>query len=106
MEQQQPSVMRRDDGFSRTKPTGQKGCGSKVERMWVPGILFRFSGFPSGSDGNKSAFNAEDLSYILGSGRSLEKSRATHSRILAWRIPWTEEPGRLLSMGSQSDTTE
>ena len=31
----------------------------------------------------------------------LEKEMATHSSILAWRIPWTEEPGRLLSMGSQ-----
>ena len=36
----------------------------------------------------------------------LEKGMATHSRILAWRIPWTEEPGRLQSMGSQElDTT-
>ena len=31
----------------------------------------------------------------------LEKGIATHSRTLAWRIPWTEEPGRLLSMGSR-----
>jgi len=31
----------------------------------------------------------------------LEKEMATHSSILAWRIPWTEEPGRLQSMGSQ-----
>ena len=31
----------------------------------------------------------------------LEKEMATHSNILAWRIPWTEEPGRLHSMGSQ-----
>ena len=31
----------------------------------------------------------------------LEKGMATHSRILAWRIPWTEEPGGLQSMGSQ-----
>ena len=31
----------------------------------------------------------------------LEKEMATHSNILAWRIPWTEEPGRLQSMGSQ-----
>ena len=31
----------------------------------------------------------------------LEKGMAVHSRILAWRIPWTEEPGRLQSMGSQ-----
>ena len=31
---------------------------------------------------------------------------ATHSSILAWRIPWMEEPGRLQSTGSESDTTE
>ena len=36
----------------------------------------------------------------------LEKGMATHSSILAWRIPWTEEPGGLQSMGSESDTTE
>ena len=34
----------------------------------------------------------------------LEKKMATHSSILAWKIPWTEEPGRLQSMGSQSQT--
>ena len=32
---------------------------------------------------------------------TLEKEMATHSRALAWKIPWTEEPGRLQSMGSQ-----
>ena len=32
---------------------------------------------------------------------ALEKGMATHSSILAWRIPWTEEPGRLQSLGSQ-----
>ena len=36
-----------------------------------------------------------------GRENSLEKVMATHSSILAWRIPWTEEPGRLQSMGSQ-----
>ena len=35
----------------------------------------------------------------------LEKGMSTHSSILAWKIPWTEEPGRLQSMGSQTDTT-
>ena len=36
----------------------------------------------------------------------MEKEMATHSSILAWRIPWSEEPGRLQSMNSQeSDTT-
>ena len=37
----------------------------------------------------------------LGQGDPLEKEMATHSSILAWKIPWTEEPGRLQSMGSQ-----
>ena len=38
---------------------------------------------------------------------ALEKEMATHSSILAWEIPWTEEPGKLQSMGSQeSDMTE
>ena len=39
--------------------------------------------------------------YMPGSGRSRGEGNATHSSILAWRIPWTEEPGRLKSMGSQ-----
>ena len=43
----------------------------------------------------------------LGWEDSLEKEMATHSSILAWKIPWTEEPGGLQSMGSQeSDTTK
>ena len=43
----------------------------------------------------ESACNAGDLGSIPGWGRSLEKGMATHSSILVWRIPWTEEPGRL-----------
>ena len=43
----------------------------------------------------------------LGWEDPLQKGMATHSSILAWTIPWTEEPGRLQSMGLQeSDTTE
>ena len=43
----------------------------------------------------------------LGLEDLLEKGMAIHSNILAWRIPWTEEPGRLLSMGvAESDMTE
>ena len=38
----------------------------------------------------------------LGQENPLEKETATHSSILIWEIPWTEEPGRLQSMGSQS----
>ena len=44
---------------------------------------------------------------FLGREDPLEKGMAAHSSILAWKIPWTEEPGRLPSLGSQeSDTTE
>ena len=43
----------------------------------------------------------KDMGLIPGLGRFLEKEMATHSRILAWRIPWTEEPGGLQSMGLQ-----
>ena len=40
----------------------------------------------------------------LGQKDLLEKEMATHFSILAWKIPWTKEPGRLQSMGSQSQT--
>ena len=49
----------------------------------------------------ESACNAGDPDSIPGREDPLEKGMATHSSILAWRIPWTEEPGGLQSMGSQ-----
>ena len=45
--------------------------------------------------------DVRDVGSIPGSGRSLEKEMATCSSILAWKSPWTEEPGGLQSMGSQ-----
>jgi len=50
------------------------------------------------SDGKESACNVGDLGLIPGSGRFLEKGMATHSSVLAWKIPWTEELGGLQSM--------
>ena len=59
------------------------------------------------SNSKESACNVGDLGFIPGSGRSLETGMATHSTILAWRIPRTEKPGGLQSMGSQeSDVIE
>ena len=43
----------------------------------------------------------ENLVQSLGQKDPLEKGMATHSSVLPWRIPWTEEPGRLQAMGSQ-----
>ena len=54
-----------------------------------------------------NAGDVRDLGSIPALGRSLEEGTATHSSILAWRIPWTEEPGRLQSIGSkESDMTK
>ena len=60
---------------------------------------------PGGSAGKESACNEEAWVRSLGWEDSLEKGMATHSNIFAWRIPWTEEPGRPpQSRGSQSRT--
>ena len=62
-------------------------------------------GAPGGSHGKESTYSAGNLALILESGRSLEKEMATHSSILAWRIPWTEEPDGLQSMGVTKSQT-
>ena len=55
--------------------------------------------------GKESVCNAGDAQELwvrsLGWKDPLEKGKTTHSIIVAWRIPWTEEPGKLQSMGSQ-----
>ena len=61
-------------------------------------------GFPGSSESTESACNADNLGSIPGLGRSCGEEIATHSSILAWKIPWTEEPGGLQSMGLQSQT--
>ena len=48
-----------------------------------------------------SAYNLGDLVRSLGWEDPLEKEMAAHSSIVAWKIPWTEEPGGLQSMGSK-----
>ena len=59
-------------------------------------------GFSGGSDGKESACSAGDPGSITESRKdSLEKGMTTLSSILAWRIPWTEEPGGLQSIRSQ-----
>ena len=57
--------------------------------------------FPGGSDGKASACNGGNLGQSLCWEDPLEKGMAIHSSILPWRILWTEEAGRLKSIGSQ-----
>ena len=58
-------------------------------------------GFPGDSDGKASACSAGDRVQSLVWEDPLEKEMATHSNTLAWKIPWTEEPSRLQSKGSE-----
>ena len=59
-------------------------------------------GLPWWPSGKESASNDETGVQSLGQEDPLEKEMATHSSILAWRIPWTEEPGGPWAMGSQT----
>ena len=68
-------------------------------------LLNKSHGFPQLLSGKESACNVRDTGdemwvWFLG-WRFPEKSMSTHSSIFAWKIPWTEEPGRLQSMGLQ-----
>ena len=66
------------------------------------GALYMFSyGLLRRLSGKEYTCDAGDAGLIPGSGRSPGEGMAVHSSILAWKILWTEEPGRLQSMGSQ-----
>ena len=84
-------------------------CIEKNQYFWSENFGGNFvvyllaMGFPGGSVSKESACNAGDLGWE----DPLEKEMATWSSILAWRIPWTEEPGGLQSMGHKElDMTE
>ena len=78
----------------------------RVGHDWATSLSFFLSsfyrGFPGSSANKEYACNARDPCSIPGSEDLLEKEMATRSSILAWRIPWTEEPGRLQAMGLQT----
>ena len=57
--------------------------------------------FPGGSDGKVSVYSARDPGSIPGLGRSPGEGNGNPLQYIAWKMPWTEEPGRLQSMGSQ-----
>ena len=59
-------------------------------------------GFPGGSVGKESPAIQETQVQSLGWEDPLQKGKATHSSILAWRIPWPKEPGGLQLMESQT----
>ena len=74
-----------------------------INGWWAsPGVHFIcIMDFPGGSDDKESAHSREIWVWSLDQEDPLEKGKAAHPSFLAWRIPWSEEPGRLYSMGSQ-----
>ena len=77
-------VLRPDNGREKVKGKGVSGYVAQ----W-------------GKESACSAGNAETWVWSLGQDDPLEEDMATHPSILAWKIPWTEDPGRLQSIGSQ-----
>ena len=73
-------------------------------------LAWKIVGFPGGTlvkDPPTNAGDARDMGLISGSGRSLVKGNGYPLHYSCWRIPWTEEPGGLLSMGhKRSDMTK
>ena len=81
------------------EPSGLPSMGShRVGHDWSDLAAAVATG---GSDGKESTCSAGDPVRSLGQEDPLEKEMATHSSILAWKIPWMEDPGRLQSVGSQ-----
>ena len=90
--------------FPETRPQALLDAVSSAHTPLL-GSCFWWTGFPGGSEVKVSASNAGDPGSIPASGRSPGEGNGKpmeyHSSILAWRIPWTEKPGRLQSTGSQ-----
>ena len=88
--------------FLVAEKKSRAGCISHSFRLATLPIL---KGFPGGTSGKEPACQAQ--AWFLGWENPLEEGTATHSSILAWRIPQTEEPCRLQSIGyNEWDTTE
>ena len=78
-------------------PMGRRTWWAKVHTVTKSQ---EYLGFPGGSDGKESAWMQETGIWSLDWEDPMWNEMATHSSTLPWRIPWTEEPGSLLSMGS------
>ena len=70
-------------------------------KIYYKAALIKTAGFPGGEVVKNPAAKEETWVQSPGLWDPLEEEMATHSSIRAWKIPWTEEPGGLQSMGSQ-----
>ena len=78
--------------------------------VYINTYTYTYTGFPGGTSGKEPACQCRRIKrcrFDLWVGKILlEEGMATHSSILAWRIPWTEEPGGLLSVGVKKCQTQ
>ena len=91
------TLVEKSNGFIAQDHAGKQKQTNK-QKNWLI-----WDQLPDGLNGKESACNAGDPGLIPGWGRSPEEGNGnpTHSSILAWKIPWTEEHGRLQSVGLQ-----
>ena len=87
------------------EPGGLPSMGLQSDTTEVTQPQQQQHAYNSGSVVNNPPANPGDAGSIPGSGRPLKKEMATCSSILAWKIPWTEEHGRLQITGSQKSQT-
>ena len=100
-------MMRRQaDSFG--VPYSYKGTSIRDDSLTVITSFNLYRGIPRWCNGKESTWTVQEMQEMqemrvrsLSQEDPLEEEMATHSRILAWRIPWTEETGRLWSIGLQ-----
>ena len=88
---------------------GEESACNAGDPSSIPGLgrVKSFTGFPVAQMVKNLPAMLETWVRSLGQKNPLEKGIATHSSILAWKIPWTEEPGRYSPWGhKESDMTE
>ena len=86
-----------------SKITADDDCSHEIKRCSLLGrkVMTNLDSILKKQRHYSANKGSSSQSYVFASSHRLEKEMATHSSILAWRIPWTEEPGVLQSMGSQ-----
>ena len=92
--------------YTESGPSHPWNSDPKTELLWRLEVEYReYLGFPGGSDCKESSWNAEDLGSISGWEGRLEEGMATHSSILAWRIPMDRQAWRAIVHGVAKSRT-
>ena len=94
-------ILKVQDGAEEKAPLREEAISSSTMQCNLPGLLVCLGSSLVAQTVKNLPAVQETQVQSQGQEDSLEKGMATHSSILAWRIPWTVEPGWLQSMGSQ-----